>query len=35
MAAVAAAELGYRDVRVYRGGLPDWAARGYPVARGR
>jgi rhodanese-related sulfurtransferase len=35
MAAVAASELGYQRPMVYRGGLPDWIRRGYPVARGR
>jgi rhodanese-related sulfurtransferase len=35
MAAVAASELGYTNLAVYRGGMPDWASRGYPIARGR
>jgi rhodanese-related sulfurtransferase len=35
MAAVAASELGYKRSMVYRGGLPDWVRRGYPVARDR
>jgi rhodanese-related sulfurtransferase len=33
MAAVAAQQLGYTNVRVYRGGIPDWLARGLPVDR--
>jgi rhodanese-related sulfurtransferase len=33
MAAVAARQLGYENVLVYRGGMPDWLARGLPVDR--
>jgi rhodanese-related sulfurtransferase len=35
MAAVAARQLGYTKVLVYRGGMPDWLARGLPVDVGR
>jgi rhodanese-related sulfurtransferase len=31
MAAVAATEIGYRNVDVFIGGYPAWAARGYPI----
>jgi len=27
-------QIGYRDVRVYEGGLPEWQAAGQPVAEG-
>jgi len=33
-AAVALQRLGYRNVRVYRGGKADWQAAGLPVAGG-
>jgi hypothetical protein len=26
--------MGYRDVRIYQAGLPDWLMRGYPVEKG-
>ena len=35
MAAVAAQQLGYTKVLVYRRGMPDWIARGLPVDSGR
>jgi rhodanese-related sulfurtransferase len=34
MAAVAASELGYSNVMIYSGGMPDWLARGLPVEKG-
>jgi rhodanese-related sulfurtransferase len=34
MAAVAASELGYSNVMIYPGGMPDWLGRGLPVERG-
>lgn len=27
-------ELGYRNLRIYRGGWPEWAAKGWPSAKG-
>jgi len=32
-AAVAATELGYRNVAVYSGGYPEWVAKGYEVTK--
>jgi hypothetical protein len=34
MAAVAAAELGYKKLMIYQAGMPDWLMKGYPVIKG-
>ena len=33
MAASLAAELGYKNIMVYRDGVPGWAKAGYPLNR--
>jgi rhodanese-related sulfurtransferase len=34
MAAVAAQEIGYTNIMVFQGGMPEWLNKGYPVISG-
>jgi rhodanese-related sulfurtransferase len=34
MSAGRAQEMGYRNVHVMRGGIKEWANRGFPLVRG-
>ncbi|MCC6345702.1 MAG: hypothetical protein IT388_00785 [Nitrospirales bacterium] len=35
LAAGAARELGYKRIKVFIGGFPEWASKGFPVVRQR
>jgi rhodanese-related sulfurtransferase len=34
MAAGAANEMGYTNLKVFQGGMPEWVGKGYPVRSG-
>jgi len=34
MAAGAANEMGYTNLMVFQGGMPEWTGKGYPVKSG-
>ena len=34
MAAGAAYEMGYANLMVFQGGMPEWTGKGYPVKSG-
>lgn len=34
MAAGAASEMGYTNLMVFQGGMPEWTEKGYPVKSG-
>jgi rhodanese-related sulfurtransferase len=34
MAAGAATEIGYTNLMIFQGGMPEWINKGYPVASG-
>lgn len=34
MAAGAANEMGFTNLKVFQGGMPEWISKGYPVTSG-